>query len=463
MRAKGRVFLLDDDDLIVSMLARALKGQGYEVFTETVSDGATERIRRLAPDVAMLDIKLPGKNGIEILEEVVEQGIGTQVLMLTSDDSAETAVRAMKIGAADYITKPFDLDEVKIVVRNLVEKKRLQQEVEYLRRVNAEALSHEIVGNSPAIREILEKTRKMVEAGVNTILITGESGTGKEVIARHVHHLMAGSSSTRYSPFIGVNCAALPEPLIESELFGHEKGAFTDARSDKRGIFEAGTGGSILLDEIGEMNPSLQSKFLRVLEERTFRKVGGNIDLPLQAMVFATTNRNLTDSVEKGEFRMDLFYRLNTFSLHLPPLRERKEDIPVLARHYLGKYRARYSKSGPREISPDAEQLLSSYGWPGNVRELRNVIERIVVMESGGTLLPAHLPKEVLLPWDSTGKERDGHRYTLPDWGISLEEVEKDLILQALDKSGGNKALAAKLLGITYDSIRYQVRKFGLE
>jgi len=463
MRAKGRVFLLDDDDLIVSMLARALRGQGYEVFTETVPDGATERIRRLAPDIAMLDIKLPGKSGIEILEEVVEQGIGTQVLMLTSDDSAETAVRAMKIGAADYITKPFDLDEIKIVVRNLVEKKRLQQEVEYLRKVNAEALSHEIVGNSPAIREILEKTRKMVEAGVNTILITGESGTGKEVIARHIHHLMAGSNAARYSPFIGINCAALPEPLIESELFGHEKGAFTDARSDKRGIFEAGTGGSILLDEIGEMNPSLQSKFLRVLEERTFRRVGGNIDLPLRAMVFATTNRNLSDSVEKGEFRMDLFYRLNTFSLHLPPLRERKEDIPVLARHYLGKYRARYSKSGPREISPDAEQLLLSYGWPGNVRELRNVIERIVVMESGGTLLPAHLPKEILLPGDSAGKERDGHRFTLPDRGISLEEVEKDLILQALDRSGGNKALAAKLLGITYDSIRYQVRKFGLE
>ncbi len=463
MRGRGRVFLLDDDDLIVSMLARALKGQGYEVFTETSPDGALERIRRLAPDLAMLDIKLPGKDGIEILREIVEQGIGTQVLMLTSDDSAETAVRAMKLGAADYITKPFDLDEVKIVVRNLIEKGRLEQEVEYLRKVSAETLSHEIVGVSPAIRDILESAQTMVEAGVNTILITGESGTGKEVIARHIHHLLAGIGATRYSPFIGINCAALPEQLIESELFGHEKGAFTDARSDKRGIFEAGDGGSILLDEIGEMRPSLQSKLLRVLEERTFRKVGGTLDLPLRAMVFATTNRNLSDAVEKGDFRMDLFYRLNTFSLHLSPLRNRKEDIPVLARHYLEKYRSRYAKAGPRRISPDAEKLLASYGWPGNVRELRNVIERIVVMESGETLLPTHLPKEILRPEDPAKQDRDGHRFLLPDRGISLEEVERDLILQALDKSEGNKTLAAKLLGISYDSFRYQVRKFGLE
>jgi len=463
MRTRGRVFLLDDDDLIVSMLARALKGQGYEVFTETAPGGALERIRRLAPDIAMLDIKLPGKSGIEILQEIVEQGIGTQVLMLTSDDSAETAVRAMKLGAADYITKPFDLDEVKIVVRNLIEKGKLQQEVEYLRKVSAEALSHEIVGASAAIRELQEKAQKMVEAGIGTILITGESGTGKEVIARHIHHLLAGSSATQYAPFIGINCAALPEPLIESELFGHEKGAFTDARSDKRGIFEMGTGGSILLDEIGEMRPMLQSKLLRVLEERTFRKVGGNLDIPLRAMVFATTNRNLAEAVEAGDFRMDLYYRLNTFSLHIPPLRERREDIPVLIRHYLARYCNRYNKPGPNRVSPDAETLLLSYGWPGNVRELRNVIERIVVMESGEELLPGHLPKEILVEVDSAETTRSGHGFTLPDQGIFLEELEKDLILQALDKTGGNKTLAAKLLGISYDSLRYQVRKFGLE
>ena len=463
MRTKSRVFLLDDDDLIVSMLARALKGEGYEVFTETAPEGALERIRSLAPDITMLDIKLPGKSGIEILQEIMEQEVKTQVLMLTSDDSAETAVRAMKLGAADYITKPFDLDEVKIVVRNLIEKGELRQEVEYLRRVSAEALSHEIAGVSPAIRELQEKAGKMVEAGISTVLITGESGTGKEVFARHMHHLLAGDGASRYAPFIGINCAALPEPLIESELFGHVKGSFTDARSDKRGIFEVGSGGSILLDEIGEMRPYLQSKLLRVIEERTFRKVGGNLDIPLTATIFATTNRNLTDAVEKGDFRMDLFYRLNTFSLDIPPLRERKEDIPDLIRHYLAKYRGRYNKPGPSRVSPEAEALLLSYGWPGNVRELRNVIERIVVMESGEVLLPGHLPKEILVPGVGGGRERPGVRFTLPDQGISLDELEKDLILQSLDKAGGNKTLAAKLLGISYDSLRYQVRKFGLE
>ncbi len=462
MRTRGRVFLLDDDQLIVSMLARALKKEGYEVHAETGSHEIVDKILSFSPDVALLDIKLPGKSGIDILQELTDQGIRTQVVMLTSDDTAETAVKAMKLGAVDYLTKPFDLDEVKIVIKGIVEKGNLMREVDYLRKVSSEILHREIIGESAIIQELMAKARKMAAARVPIILLTGESGTGKELFARYIHHDMHRKDSYRHFPFIGVNCSALPEHLIESELFGHEKGSFTDAKADKRGIFEMAYGGSILLDEIGEMKQNLQSKLLRVIEERNVRRIGGKMDIPIDVTVFATTNRNIEGAVEAGEFRMDLFYRLNAFSLRIPPLRERREDIPILARHFLAHYSGKYNKKTLKGFSPEAEELLSSYRWPGNIRELRNAIERIVVLENGDTILPEHLPKEILHPARAE-KQTPGVDFILPDSGLSLEEVEKDLILQALEKTGNNKTLAAKLLNISYDSLRYQVKKFGLE
>jgi transcriptional regulator with PAS, ATPase and Fis domain len=273
---------------------------------------------------------------------------------------------------------------------------------------------------------------------------------------------MHQGDSAAFAPFLGINCAALPEQLIESELFGHEKGAFTDAKAEKKGIFEQAYGGSILLDEIGEMRLDLQAKLLRVLEERKVRRIGGRQDIPINATVFATTNRNLYEAVVKGEFRVDLYYRLNAFSLHLPGLRDHKEDIPLFARHFLKDYSEKYKKMSLKDISPEAEELLVAYRWPGNIRELRNVIERIVVLENDELVLPKHLPAEIL-----QRKERAAAKsfpgLTIPDTGLSLEEVEKSLIVQALEKAGRNKTLAAKLLGITYDSLRYQVKKFGLE
>jgi transcriptional regulator with PAS, ATPase and Fis domain len=274
---------------------------------------------------------------------------------------------------------------------------------------------------------------------------------------------MHGENPGGYAPFVGINCAALPEPLIESELFGYEKGSFTDAKSDKKGIFEMASQGSILLDEIGEMKPNLQTKLLRVLEERKVRRVGGRLDIPIDATVFATTNRNLEEAVEKGEFRIDLYYRLNVFSLHIPPLRERTEDLLLLAHFFLSFFSAKYNRAGPRSFSPEAEKMLLAYGWPGNVRELRNVVERIVVLESCETVLPEHLPKEILFRKDSTNTAPVSAGIALPEDGLSLDELEKTLILQALEKSAGNKTQAAKLLGITYDSLRYQIKKFGLE
>ncbi len=464
MKVTAKVFLVDDDELIVSMLSKVLKNEGYEVRTATSARDVLGKIASWSPSVVMLDIRLPDRNGIVILEEIVKRGLDTQVLMLTADDTAESAVKAMKLGAADYLTKPFNVDEVKIVLRNIIEKGRLKQEVDYLRKVNSELFEKSITGESTAIRELQSKVEKMAEASVSTILITGESGTGKELFARHVHRLLHSGAGERYAPFIRVNCAALPESLLESELFGHVKGAFTDAKSDKKGLFELAQGGSILLDEIGDMKHNLQSKLLRVLEERTVRRVGGSEEIPIDATVIVTTNRGLSDMVERGEFRMDLFYRLNAFSLHIPPLRERKDDIPALAAYFLSYFSAKYNKKAIKGFSPEAEKLLVSHDWPGNVRELRNVIERIVVLESGDTILPEHLPKEIstkqVLP--SSGGT-GAAAFILPEGGVSLDDVEKSLIVQALEQARNNKTQAAKLLQISYDTLRYQVKKFGLE
>jgi DNA-binding NtrC family response regulator len=387
--------------------------------------------------------------------------------MLTADDSAETAVRAMKLGAADYLTKPFDLEEVKIVVGNVLEKRALKDQVDSLRRMSAEIVERPIIGVSPAIESLKEEVSRLAEAGVNTILITGESGTGKEMFARFAHSAMHGEGEDSYVPFVGINCAAMPENLVESELFGHERGAFTDAKTEKKGLFELAHGGSILLDEIGDMPLFLQSKLLRVLEERQARRIGGRQDIPIEAVVFATTNRDLEQAVDYGTFRRDLFYRLNAFPLHLPPLRERRDDILALARYFLGRFLVKYKRQGPTDFSPEAEARLSAYDWPGNVREVRNVVERIVVLGRGQKVLPEHLPREIAgasasAPPAAAGAAK-GFELLLPDEGLSLEDVERQLIEQALAKAGGNKTLAAKLLGMTYDSLRYQIKKFELE
>ena len=463
MRTKGKIFLLDDDELIVSMLERALKGDGYEVRAESDPEGVLDRIRAFSPDVVLLDIKLPGRDGLDILGEIVDKGVPTQVVMLTSDDTAETAVKAMKVGAVDYLTKPFNLDEVRIVVGRVAERGQLKHEVEYLRRISSGLTHHEIIGKTDKVLKLKEKCGKYAAASVPMVLITGESGTGKEVFARYIHQLMHPEDSATFAPFVGINCAALPEQLIESELFGHEKGAFTDAKAEKKGIFEMAHGGSILLDEIGEMRLDLQAKLLRVLEERKVRRIGGRQDIPIEATVFATTNRDLEEAVGKGAFRVDLFYRLNSFSLHLAPLRERKGDIPLLARHFLQYYSKKYNrKTANPDISPEAEELLASYRWPGNIRELRNVIERIVVLENDEIVRPEHLSPEILHAGAGEARKTAAPP-GIPDTGLSMEEMERNMIVRALEKAGRNKTLAAKLLGITYDSLRYQVKKFGLE
>ncbi len=462
MKRKGKIFLVDDDELIVMMLSRALKLDGYEVYSDTGSGEVMDKISSRVPDIIMLDINMPGINGIDMLQEIKTK-LSAEVVMLTADETAESAVKAMKLGAADYITKPFSMDEVKIVIGNTMDKIRLRQEVDYLRRVNSELFDKEMIGETESLKDLMEKIKKMADAHVTSILITGESGSGKEVLARYIHRKMFGDAVADREPFIGLNCAALPETILESELFGYEKGAFTDAKSDRKGVFELANGGTILLDEIGEMKYGLQSKLLRVLEERTIRRIGGGEDIPIEVTVLATTSKNMTEAVKNGEFRSDLFFRISAFHLHIPPLRERKTDIPVLARHFLHHFAAKYNKKVIQDFSPEALSFLSEYEWPGNVRELKNLIERLVVLENTESILPAHLPNWLVEKAGACAPAESNNGFTLPEEGISLDDLEKRLIVQALERTGHNKTLAAKLLKMSYDSFRYQIKKFGLE
>lgn len=459
----GKILLMDDDALIIAVLSKALSNNGYKVQTVAETKDLLDKIKAWSPDVLLLDINLPGKSGLELLDEIKKNNIDTEVVMLTADDTAETAIKAMKLGAADYLTKPFDIDEVMIVISNTIKNKKLKYEVDYYRKICTPIFEKDLIGQTEPVEQLRERIRKIAEAGVSTVLITGENGTGKEVTARYLHRLRYGGCASGHAPFVAVNCAALPESILESELFGYEKGSFTDAKVDKEGLFEAARGGSILLDEIGEMKLDLQSKLLRVLEEKTIRRIGGKEAIPLDATIIATTNRNLSEAVAEGAFRMDLFYRLNGFALQTTPLREIKEDILLLAEYFLATLSQKYNKKNVKKFSPAAEALMKSYNWPGNIRELKNSIERIVVLEQAEVITPENLSFCHGGKSQSAAGSGQGDCYfVLPDNGISLDDLEKNLIWQAMQKANHNKAQAAKLLGISYNAIRWQVKKFGI-
>jgi DNA-binding NtrC family response regulator len=463
MKYRGRIFLLDDDELIITMLSRSLRSAGYETTVQTTAVNALDNISAWHPDLTLLDIHLDnGANGLDILGELARENIDTMVVMLTADDTAESAITAMKLGAADYLTKPFNVEEVQMVVQGLLEKARLKDELEYLRKDRTGSGCEDMVGRSAIFNSIRNRADKLASAGAQTILITGESGTGKEVLARYIHHCGSIHRQTEQDnlPFIAVNCTALPANLIESELFGHTKYAFTDARSDKKGMFELANGGTILLDEIGDMQFDLQSKLLRVLEDHKVRRLGGNADIPLELSVIVTTNKDLRKAVRRKEFRDDLYYRLSTFNIELPPLRERVEDIAELADYFLVFFSKKYQKKAITALSTDTLKVLSSYSWPGNIRELKNVIERCVVLEDEQSIYQQYLTQE-------KGRQQfverpKANRLILTEKGLSLEELEKDLIAQALRLTDGNQAKAARLLGLSYDTLRYQVKKFDL-
>lgn len=466
MGKKGRILLLDDDELIVSMLARLLGKEGYVTHTLLTSVQAIETILAWQPDLVLLDIDLREEiNGLDLLRQLKEEGAEFPIVMLTSDDSREAAIKALRYGAADYQNKPFNIEELIIVIEQILANARLREEIVYLKQSTANEQGFAFIGKSPVVLSLLDSARKIAQAGVSSILITGKSGTGKEVLARQIHQWrFAGNERSDSIPFIAVNCTALPESLIEGELFGHVKGAFTDAKSDKKGVFELADGGTLLLDEIGDMRPDLQGKLLRVLEERTVRRIGGKVDLPIDVNVIACTNRDLKKLMQGGAFREDLFYRLNSFAIELPSLKERGDDILHLANHFLRSFAVKYNKNPIRIISPDAQNLLTSYDWPGNVRELRNIIERCVVMEDTDILTTEHLPlNSNNVTTDSFAERRKTFQLVLPEEGISLEKVERELLQQALTRTGNNMTKAAKLLDMTYDAFRYQIKKHQLD
>jgi two-component system, NtrC family, response regulator AtoC len=452
----ARILVVDDEHLIRWTLEQHLQKEGYEVQTAEDGEKALEMIKEHPPELVLLDNQLPGANGIEVLGGIKEIDRNIVVIMITAHGMLETAVQAMKLGAYDYVSKPFNLEELTLTIRKSLETISLRQEVKILREQQKGALkSDEIIGKSRVVLSILEMIGKIAQSDASTVLVQGESGTGKELVARAIH-----KNSTRSEhPFMAINCAALPETLLESELLGHEKGAFTDAKAQKKGLFELADGGTVFLDEVGDMAFSMQAKLLRVLEEKTIRRVGGVKDIPVDVRVVSATNQDLKDMMGEGRFRKDLYYRLQVVPIYLPPLRERKEDILPLAKHFIEVFNEDFHKN-VKEISEKAREFLVRYDWPGNVRELKNVIERAMILESEDILLLEHLPIELVSGNVPTFPSYTG--LTIPKEGLSLDKVEEDLVKQALAIAGGNQSRAADLLGMQRDAFRRRLKKYGL-
>ena len=456
---KQKILVVDDEKMIRWSLGEALRGWGYEPIEAATASVALAAFDAEPPAAILLDINLPDGSGLDVLRQIRHRQPEAVVIMITANVLVDETIAALRGGAYDFIGKPINLEELQVAIRNGIEASHLRKEVKLFRRERSQQFSfHQIVGESPAMREMLALAHKVAESEVSSVLLQGESGTGKDLVAKAIHY----QSTRAEAPFVAINVAALPGTLIESELFGYEKGAFTDAKVRKEGLFEQAEGGTLFLDEIGELELSLQAKLLRVFEEGSFRRVGGLKDLPLDVRVIAASNRDLKAESEAGRFRADLFYRLSVIQIDIPPLRERGDDVRLLAEHYINSFRSRLRKSIDG-IAPEALAAFARYEWPGNVRELRNVIERAMILEDEETITTKYLPRG-LAGESRIGTETrvDGGRpnqFRLPADGVSLDEVEMSLVRQALERSGGNQTKAAELLDISRDQLRYRLKK----
>jgi DNA-binding NtrC family response regulator len=477
--AQKKILIVDDEKLVRWALAKKCAEYGYLSAEAATAEEALRALQNESPDAVLLDVHLPDQSGIEVLEKLKQGGDTRSVIMMTADPQLDDVKAALRLGAYDFVSKPINFEELGVTLQNALEAGALRTEVESLRgEVRRRAGYHDVIGVSRKMTELMKFVHKVATSEASTILIQGESGTGKDLIAKAIHY----RSSRKEKPFVAINCSAIPETLMEAELFGHERGAFTDAKAMKKGLFEIADGGTLYLDEIGELSPLLQAKLLRVLEDQVIRRVGGVRDMQVDVRVIAASNRDLERAVREGHFRQDLYYRLAIISIFLPPLRERKDDVPALVEFFLDHYNRKFRKS-VQGLSAETRQLLMNYDWPGNVRELKNALERAMILEEGTLLKPDDLPFSVASGRSGTAlsattamEASSSHAQasqegapkrllpslSIPEGGTSLEDVEHALVEMALRQSHGNQIKAAKLLDISRDALRYKMKKFGL-
>jgi two-component system response regulator PilR (NtrC family) len=473
---KVRILIVDDEPSMREMLRIVLRRDGYDVQLADSGRDAIEQLRQSNFDLLLSDIKMPDISGVDVLRAAKEINRDLVAFMMTAYASTSTAVDAMRLGAVDYFTKPFSVDELRLKIRQHLESHRLKQENVLLKKaLNTRYEFSNIIGRSEPMLDVFRMVETIAKT-TSTVLITGESGTGKDLVARAVHY----NSLRRERPFVALNCGGVPETLLESELFGHMRGAFTGADTNKKGLIEVAEGGTVFLDEIGEMTTTMQVKLLRVLQDRRFRRLGGTEEVQADIRVIAATNQDLEKLVASGRFREDLFYRINVIRMHLPPLRERSEDIPLLAEHFLSKY-AEQMKKPVRSVAQESLLLLQGYGWPGNVRELENVIERAVALEQTPVVLPDSLPPQIRTPGAAAKADVDAlsripdpaSRFSdpalmLPDLGEGFdleargEDFYRHYIALALERAGGVQVKAAEMLGMSFRSFRYYAKKFNI-
>lgn len=452
----AKILVIDDEKLLRWSLEQNLSKEGYTVFTAEKGLEGLSIYKEEMPDVTLLDIHLPDVSGITVLEGIKELNHNAIVIMITAFGDVQTAVKTIKLGAYDFLEKPFNMEKLKILVSKALETVSLRREVSQFRhQVSSKFGFDNFIGQSDEMKKIFNLLGKIALSDASTVLLEGESGTGKDMCAKVIHY----QSSRADKPFMEINCTTLPDTLVESELFGYEKGAFTDAKATKKGLFEMASGGTVYLDEIGDMVPATQAKLLKVIENKTFKRIGGTQDIKVDLRIITATNKNIQEEVRKGNFREDLFYRLKVIPITLPPLRERSDDVLALAKYFINQFNTEFKKN-VKGFGKETAKCFLEYPWPGNVRELKNVIERAMILENEEHILPAHLPLELTSKEIMTQNVK-GIEIKIPPGGIDIEGVEKELIRQALDITRGNQTKAAKLLNLTRDTLRYRMLKFG--